>query len=284
MKLHDVGLRRRRIGIVGLEASEPGEIPAGYVAALATAFPKLTWVDFTRQLDAIREQKSSEETAFLRRSAAIADAAFDAAVMAARPGTSVRAIESIIIETLCRLGSELPIHVRWRSPRGSAGPEAWEGATFDAGSPWIVEIEAAWGGYRVRRSWPLGNEPIDATYSALHQHTAELWHAMMVKARPGATGADISATVNRMVSTAGFAGLNLTHTVSLRGCGLGADLPRFAMCQQDPNSPIPTGSCFSLRVTLGDGLWATQMEQPVLMTGRRLQALGSNNHGLPGPS
>src|SRR5204863_1462650 len=108
LKLKDVSLRRRKIGVIGM-----GEAPVSYLQSLRDALPRVTHVDFTSRLSQIRMAKSDEEITFLKRSAHILDTTYDALKGEAREGISERQLVATAVYTLSAMGSEVPIRIRW---------------------------------------------------------------------------------------------------------------------------------------------------------------------------
>jgi Xaa-Pro aminopeptidase len=76
------------------------------MAALHSALPGVTWVDVEDALCDLRAQKSPAEIAVIRHAYRIAEAGFDAAVDAIRPGVTERAVAAEIEAAMRRAGAE----------------------------------------------------------------------------------------------------------------------------------------------------------------------------------
>jgi Xaa-Pro aminopeptidase len=285
-KLKGVGLRRRRVGIVGLGSdASGGDAPVGFLRALAEVCPRVTWVDFSSELRRIRAVKSAEELAFLRKSMDIVDAACDSA------GTSIdidrleQDVWASIAEVLCRLGSELPIRIRWAS--GDAPGQwsiSWPGASVTPGWLALTEIEAAWGGYRALGREPLRYEPPDRLQSLLVLVVLRAWDEVFRFIAPGIRLAELRRQAETFVLDRRRPGArelptDATVKVIVRGCGLGADLPTLCPTVSGPDAQddqvLVAGNCFSLAIEVfAGGRWTTWGET-VAVTARGAERMGT---------
>jgi Xaa-Pro aminopeptidase len=91
----------QRVGLGGR-----GLIGADLMAALRAALPGVEWVDVEDALCDLRAQKSPAELAVIRYAYQIAEAGFQAAVDAIRPGVTERAVAAEIEAALRRAGAE----------------------------------------------------------------------------------------------------------------------------------------------------------------------------------
>jgi Xaa-Pro aminopeptidase len=82
------------------------ELAQGAPAALRAALPGVEWVDVEDALCDLRAQKSPAELAVIRYAYQIAEAGFQAAVDAIRPGVTERAVAAEIEAALRRAGAE----------------------------------------------------------------------------------------------------------------------------------------------------------------------------------
>ena len=76
------------------------------MAALRAALPDVAWVDVEDALCDLRAQKSPAEIAVIRTAYKIAEAGFQAAVDAIRPGVTERAVAAEIEAAMRRAGAE----------------------------------------------------------------------------------------------------------------------------------------------------------------------------------
>ena len=284
-KLSEVGLRHHRIGIVGLD---DGNVPAGFVDRLMSENPQIKWVDFTTQLDEIRGVKSRQEIAFLGRSAQIVDAAYDAATSALHRGVSENGIWSAAVETLCRMGSELPIRTRWSSGISPGEPSACV-PTRPAESGWLflTEMEAAWGGYRVRGAQPFAFGRPDPAYVELMKLEAEVWGKALHVLRPGLRLSDldrhVQSVASRVAQTTGVLS-DVTCELVVRGGGLGGDWPRLGGAK-GPDQPtgdreLVPGVSFTLKAILRSEKRWIAWSDGVVITERGARRLGSADPAL----
>ncbi|HWE74858.1 MAG TPA: M24 family metallopeptidase [Stellaceae bacterium] len=94
------------IGIVGR-----GTLPMAMVDAIRKHYPQAKLVNATDMVDQIKCVKSAEEIALARRTAAIQDAAIDAAMKAAAPGKKDIEIGALAEEVILDLGGEQGIYL-----------------------------------------------------------------------------------------------------------------------------------------------------------------------------
>jgi Xaa-Pro dipeptidase len=93
-------------------------------------------------VEALRLVKSGEEIAHIRRAAALTTAAMQAAIAAAREGTSENEIAAAVWSSLVRGGGEFPGLPPFivSGPRTSLGHATWAGRTLQAGDALAFEI------------------------------------------------------------------------------------------------------------------------------------------------
>ena len=91
----------KRVGLGGR-----GLIGADLMAALRAALPDVAWVDVEDDLCDLRAQKSPAEIAVIRTAYTIAEAGFQAAVEAIRPGVTERVVAAEIEAAMRRAGAE----------------------------------------------------------------------------------------------------------------------------------------------------------------------------------
>src|SRR5439155_27039498 len=153
--LLDMGMKRARIGVVGLKPGQLAHVGAvdGVVnytayAGVTAQLPDASFDDATNILGAARYVKSDEQIACLRRAAEMAAAALQSLVGDARPGIPTAALYARGMGRLLELGGEyFPLTLQLDAPDGvryrDRRPEP--GRTLDTG--WVIEAEvnAVWG-------------------------------------------------------------------------------------------------------------------------------------------
>ena len=191
------------VGLVGL-----GTLPVSLVDHLKRGkLSKARWVDASELVDAIKVIKSAEELALIRRTAAVQDAAMEAAFAAIRPGMRELEVAAVAEHAVHGGGGEQGIYLCSSMPgKATPGQAVWQanrhlqnralrdGDVFTL----LVETNGPGGQYtELGRTCVLGKAP-----QALHEEFAFLLEArqftldMLV---PGASCKSIWDTHNRFM-------------------------------------------------------------------------------------
>ncbi|MPZ14554.1 MAG: M24 family metallopeptidase [Chloroflexi bacterium] len=283
-KLRELSFPRRRIGVVGLHdyvRAPEGTAGYGFMKVLTGAFPGIDWVDFTRQMEEIRIVKSAEEIAFLEMSMQIVNAAYDAAVGVLRPGVMDYYVWGTAIETICRMGSEIPVHQHWI---GDHHPElTLTRPTFreiEEGWLFLSEIEAAWGGYHAQGDQPFSCGQPDPMYLELMSYEIDVWNETFPHIVPGVTVRElqerVAATARRLSPMSGrIAGA--TASIVMHGRGLGSDPPIITgpgTRQRDLERTVAPGWCFVYKPAATAGQYRLSWGDTVVVTETGPRRLG----------
>ena len=157
--LVDLGLAGARIGI------EKAYLPAGDFERLCARLPKAEFVAADALFDTLRQIKTPEEIALLRRLSRISDTAITAAFDAVGPGSSEMDIASALTRSVYEQGAEhfklMIVATGPRSELPNVGPSE---RILEAGDICRVEIFSIIGGYHagVCRTASVGDAPPDA--------------------------------------------------------------------------------------------------------------------------
>jgi Xaa-Pro aminopeptidase len=277
IKLKDVTLRRRKIGIVGM-----AEASVAFVKGLQEAYPRITFLDFTPQLDGIRLVKSDEEIAFLKRSAQIVDGTYRALADEMQVGVPERQLFAAAAHALSAMGSELPIRIRWASGEqpGRLGSRPRD-QNMERGGLLLTDIEAAWGGYRARGSQPLACGEPTPEYADLSRCAIDLWNKTLRDIQPNMRLDGVLTPFRAKAAQLSPSASGGGHRLLLRGCGLGRDWPRIGGDEVgEPDLTLTPGCCFTMSVILESGPRWIQWSEPVVMTERGTRRLGSTEQRL----
>ncbi len=230
-KLREVSLPRKRVGIVGLEdyvRAPEGVVLYGFMNALIEAFPNVEWVDFTQQLQSVRQVKSAEEVAFLTESTKLVDRAFAKVIEVARPGVKDYDAWGAAIGEICKGGSEIPVHNHWGSgPRPTTLTRPTHGE-LQRGHLIVNEIEAAYGGYHAQGVQPIAIEDCDPVYKDLYARHAEYWQRCFDALDVSRSVREIDELCQEIASEVVPAGGeydNVRGRLAMHGRGLGSDGP-----------------------------------------------------------
>ena len=238
-----------RIGLIGLADAGPRSPGVELVRTLERAHPGADWVDPGPALRLMRARKSLEEVAYLRHSVQIAERA--AAALLVSSATRPADLEVALWQAICSAGSESPPRPIIRTASGEDYLRPGSDATIPAGGVLIVEMTAAWGGYRASTTETVFVRPPDRQDREDFALLGRVWEAVRAATEPGARLATLVDSATRALASEAN-GDRWELEVELRGAGLGDDGPEQSSSHvgRDGRARIPAGSCFELRVTL----------------------------------
>ena len=280
-RLGEIGFRRGRIGVSGLEGqtrTPDGIIPYRTMETLAEAYPEAKLVDATGLILDLRAVKSDEEVAMLERAAGITDKMVEAMTALARPGIAERAIYATMIHTMLVAGGDLPVlMILAAGPTISHGQFVPTERLLRAGDRLANEIEARVAGYGAQAVAPVTIGKADDRYRDAVSISRAAFDAVCAALKPGATLAEVlrlyRETVRRESQARFVASFPLMHAR-----GLGDEVPvviEAADAESQAQMRLEENMCFILkpRVVSEDGAVQGQIGDTVQVTpsgGRRL--------------
>ena len=189
-----------RLGVIG-------PLPAAGARRLASAGADLVFLDGAFQR--LRLVKSDEELAWVRRGAALTDAAVRAVADGAGVGTSEAQLGALAESAYLGEGATNQIH--YFATTSMASPDTRVPAQWPSdrrlaeGDVVTCEVSASWWGYagQVLRTFTVAAEP-SPLYRRLHDVAVAAYEAVASRIAPGVSGADL-AEAARVVEAAGFA-------------------------------------------------------------------------------
>ncbi len=199
-------LRARGVGAgrVGLA----GSVSFQSHAALAAALPGASLVDLTPGLARLRQVKSDEEVAWLRRAAELSDASMAALERQVQPGTLESELPAIVEDAYLRRGGQNYIHYFGVTPMATPDVCVPSQRPSDrpvrAGDVLICEISAQVWGYagQILRSFAVASEPTPP-YARLHAVAEDAFQRICHVLRDGATAAQVVEAA-AVIEDAGF--------------------------------------------------------------------------------
>jgi len=181
-QLKQLGLAKARIGI------EMDYLPAGDLVRLQAALPGARFERCEHILARLRQIKTPEEIALLRRLSRIADQAITDALAAVRAGDSEMDIAGHLTKNVYALGAEhfklMIVATGERSPLPNVGPSE---RRLKTGDVCRVEIFSVIAGYQagVCRTAVVGHAPPHA--EAIWQHLVDCKYQILRMVKPGAS-------------------------------------------------------------------------------------------------
>jgi Xaa-Pro dipeptidase len=268
-------VERRRVGVEvgpgGLSPQDHGELVTG----LSGGHVEDSWPI----VEVVRRVKSAAEIAFMRRAAALTDAAVEAGTRALRVGATDTEVGAVILETMTRLGSETPcqgpiIAAGWRS---GAPHSSLTRQVIGAGDTVFLEVTAQYRRYAapVMRTGILGEPTPEQRRAA--DIGAEAVATVIATARPGIAAAEVARAGGAVVASALASGLrfhgNFGYTVGLGYPPTWTERLGFQL-RPDNQQLLEAGMTFHLPVSLRRfGEWGICQSHTMLVTGTGAETL-----------
>jgi Xaa-Pro aminopeptidase len=240
------------IGMVGR-----GTLPSSMLDFLRNKYPKAKFVNATDMVDQIKCVKSDEEIALARRTAAVQDAAIDAAMKAAVPGKKDIEIGALAEEVVLDLGGEQGIYLCSSYTPGSPSghePRHNQQRVMRRGDLYTLLVETNGpGGYytEISRTIVLGKATQEIKDEFAFVLEARKYALSLVK--PGASCKDIWNSYNAFMRKNGR-----PEESRLFFHGQGYDLVERPLVRVDEPMPIRKGMYFACHPTyMTKNLFAT---------------------------
>lgn len=230
----------------------------------------------------VRMIKTAEEIALMRRSAATADVAVDAAFAAARPGATETAVARAVGEAFAAQGVGHAGSAIVGGGINSAFPHHASGnRPLRANEPVLVDLGGRLDGYAsdITRMAYLG-EP-SARYKEVHAVVEQAVRAGIDAVRPGAPLSAVDTAARRVIAEAGF-GKFFTHRT---GHGIGISVHEPPSVTHTNEMLMREGMVFSVEPGIYlEGEFGVRLEEIVVVSpagGERLSMLPREVRSLP---
>ncbi|MDR5694024.1 MAG: Xaa-Pro peptidase family protein [Armatimonadota bacterium] len=191
-RLREIGLQKGRLGVVGVKAKFGIGMPYQHYLELRKALPDLELVDVTGEFSRLREVKSEEEIAWLRKAAEITDVAITTLYERIRPGMAEYELVGIIHGAVWAQGG-LPHITFLRSmpmdaPSGCVPAQNPSNRSIERGDVIITEISASFWGYtgQIHRPFFVGTDPTPE-WQRMFDVALEAYRRITQTIKPGAT-------------------------------------------------------------------------------------------------
>lgn len=243
-------------------------------------------VDLGPAYTRLRQVKSSEEIAWLRKGAELSDAGLDALATSLRSGLTEYELGDLVERAYVPRGGTTHIHYFGVTPMATparANPAQYPSArTVQVGDAVVVELSAAFSGYagQVLRSFSVEAEPT-ALYQDMHDVAEQAFDAISAVLRDGTTVEEIQDAAS-VIEEAGFTTLDdLVH-----GFGGGYLPPVMGSRSRhlDPKRVDPVRAGMTLvvqpNVVTSDGRAGVQFGELVHVTATGVERLHAAPRGL----
>lgn len=195
-RLKELGLDEKRIGIVGAMHWADINLPHDHHIAITRALPKADFEIVTEWFERLRLVKSDEEMAYMRRAAAMTDAAYDLMVRATRPGVRPCDLYNIVLRAAHDMDGKIPFGHVGRTPMSNPdmiyAHQLALTTPIQMGDVIMTEIAVGWGGYfgKIWGTYFVGEPtPQYAAMFRLGQKTHADLHSAI---KPGIKGSDLA--------------------------------------------------------------------------------------------
>lgn len=244
---------------------------ADFLLLLQERWVKSAFAPGAEVMASVRMIKTPEEIALMRRSAATADVAMDAAFAACRPGTTEIAVARVVANAFVEQEVAQPGMAIVGSGPNSAFPHHRSGSrVLQEGEPVLVDLGGRLEGYMsdITRMGYIG-EP-SARYGEIHAIVEHAVRAGMEAVMPGAPLSAVDRAARAVIENAGY-GKQFTHRTG-HGIGLTGHEPPSVTHAND--LPMQEGMVFSVEPGIYlEGEFGVRLEEIVVVTARGAERL-----------
>jgi len=268
-------LRQARSRFKGAGSTAVGDtMRADFLLLLQEWWAGSAFVPGAQVMAPVRMIKTADELDTMRRSAATADVAMDAALAACRPGVTEVAVARAVAETFAAQGAtQVGFAIVGGGPNAAYPHHASGSRPLGAGEPVLVDLGGRLDGYAsdTTRMGYLG-EP-SARYREVHAVVERAVRAGIDAIKPGAPLAAVDRAARSVIDGAGY-GKFFTHRTG-HGIGItGHELPSVTHTNE---TPMQAGMVFSVEPGIYlEGEFGVRLEEIVVVTpkgGERLSKL-----------
>jgi Xaa-Pro dipeptidase len=233
-------------------------------AAFEEAVPRARWHPLDEDLAALRQVKDAQEVAAIRRAAAVAREAVEAAVGRCAPGVREAEVRRAAQEVLLARDSFSPFGVMVASGPRSADPHAADGdRVLMRGDLCWVDLGAVVDGYCADVTRTVAVGPTEADLAAALDAVGEAASRAVEAVRPGVTAAAVDAVARGVIASRGL-GARFTHRT---GHGVGLEVHEHPFIVDGNESPLLPGMVFTVEPGVYlPGRGGARQEDTVLVT------------------
>jgi Xaa-Pro aminopeptidase len=229
--LLDLGMERRRVGVVGLKGgrvthcrSIDGVVNHTALEQVMNKLPKTSFDDATDVIGMVRYVKSEEEIDFVRRSAAAAAAGLEGLIQLARPGVDAGVLYADVTGRLLEQRSEYHPLALTLDAIGMTKPKVYTnppiGRRLESDTLINSEVSAILGAQLTQLCQPILLGKVPDAWQPVIELQQEVYRAGLDLIKPGTTFGALEDFVNRFGSRR-----KMKTEIQLHGCGYGDDGP-----------------------------------------------------------
>lgn len=207
-RLKELGMEKKRIGIVGAMRWANINLPHDHHLAITEALPDAEFEVVTQWYENLRLIKSEEELAYMKRAAAMTDAAYDLMVCATRPGIRPADLYNVILRSAIEMDGKIPFgHVGATSMKNPdmayAHPYALT-RPINRGDVIMTEIAVGWGGYfgKIWGTYFMGDPTPE--YAKMFELAVKTREDLYQAIKPGVKGGELTRHCLDRIQKAGY--------------------------------------------------------------------------------
>lgn len=225
---------------------------------------KVEMVPVDGLVEQVRAVKEPEEIEFIRRSAAIADAAYESVINRIKPGMTELQLAWELEKELRERGSQaLPFEIIVASgPRGALPHAKPTDRAIEDGDPVVIDMGARYRGYASDMTRTICSGRPDDTFKKVYNTVLAAQKAATAIIREGITGKKADAAARKIIREAGY-GEAFGHALG-HGVGLAEhELPRLG---PGAEGPLEEGMVFTVEPGIYISGWGgVRIEDTVVM-------------------
>ena len=256
---------------------------ADFLLLLQERWPKSAFVSGAHVMAPVRMIKTADEIALMKRSAATADVAVDAAFAASRPGVTETVVARAVADTFAAQNvAHAGAAIVGGGPNSAYPHHASGNRPLQAGEAVLVDLGGRLEGYMsdITRMAYLGQPP--ARYREVQEVVERAVRAGIDAVKPGAPLAAVDRAARKVIDDAGF-GRYFTHRT---GHGIGITGHEPPSVTHTNEMSMREGMIFSVEPGIYlEGEFGVRLEEIVVVTaggGERLSMLPREVRILPG--
>jgi Xaa-Pro aminopeptidase len=215
-------------------------------------------------VEGVRAAKEPGEIAFIKKSAAITDAAYESVRNTIKPGVTEKEVAWELEKSLRERGSQaLPFEIIVASGPRAALPHAKPSErVIEDGDPVVIDMGAKYGGYASDMTRTVCAGTVNDNFKKVYNTVLKAQKAAMEAIRKGVTGKDADNIARKIIQKAGY-GEAFGHALG-HGVGLAPhELPRLSPNSEDT---LTDGMVFTIEPGIYISGWGgVRIEDTVVM-------------------
>ena len=207
-RLKELGLENSSIGIVGAMGAANINLPYDHHIEITGELPKANFETVTNWFENLRLQKSEEEITYMKKAAAMTDAAYEVMVRSTRPGVRPCDLYNIVLRVSQDMDGKIPFGHVGRTPMTNPdmiyAHQLALTTPISMGDVIMTEIAVGWGGYfgKIWGTYFMGEPTQD--YAEMFTLGQETYRNLHNSIKPELEGKDLANDCIRTIEDGGY--------------------------------------------------------------------------------